>query len=414
MNWKVFLAQRIYQTNYSGKRLTQPAIRIAIAGVAIGLFVMLLSVSIVVGFQQEIRAKIIGLGSDVVVTGLRGQTIYEMSPIAGTDSLLQSIRQLKGVSNVQRTAHKAGMIMTKDNFQAMMLKGVAQEYDWSFLQKHLVSGTIPTFTDTVASRQVLISQPIAQRLQLKIGDKLDTYYLEESVRTRRLEVVGTYQTGMPMYDDFFLITDLYTVCRLNNWEEEQVGGIEIKADPSADATEINETLREQFGYQTDRYGEFYLSQTAEDIYPQIFDWLALLDINIAVILVLMIGVSGFTIISGLLIIILERTNMIGILKALGANNKMMREVFLTLSVFLIGRGMLWGNLLFVVVWAVQHFWKVFPLDASIYYLDAVPVHFHWGWFLVLNIFTLLVSILILVAPSYLISRIHPARSIRFE
>lgn len=414
MNWKLFIARRIYKSNEGGRKVSKPAVRIATAGIAIGLAVMIVSVSVVIGFKHQVRNKVVGMGGDIIVSSIDGAQLYQMTPIVGNDSLIDIINRIPEISHTQRYSVKPGMIMTSDNFQGMMLKGVAQEYDRTFLQKHLLEGEIPTFTDSAASNRVLVSRSVADKLSLKVGDKLYTYYIENNIRARRLTVSGIYQTNFSYFDDLFLITDLYTVNRLNGWKPEQVGGIEITVKDYSQLTQANDCIRSSINDQTDRYGEIYCSRTSEEIYPQIFDWLNLLDINIWVILILMTGVAGFTMISGLLIIILERTNMIGVLKALGADNASIRKIFLSLSVFLIGRGMIWGNIVGISVCLIQYYFHPFRLDPATYYVSTVPIELHIGWYLLINIGTLLISVSMLIAPSYLISHIHPAKSIRFE
>ena len=415
MNWKLFVAKRIYRSNEGGKEVSKPAIRIAMWGIAVGLAVMIIAVSVVVGFKNEVRGKVVGLGSDITVTDLDSQNSYETNPVSVNDSLMHVFRTTEGVKHVQRYSTKAGMIMTDDNFLGMVLKGVAEEYDWDFLRKHLQEGEIPAFSDTASSNRTLISRTIANKLHIKIGDKLYTYYVNgDQVRARRLEVAGIYQTNFSVYDDLFLLTDLYTVNRLNSWKPEQVSGVELEIKDYARKEEIKELLRDKIDMQTDSYGSTYYVQSIEEMNPQIFAWLDLLDLNVWVILILMTGVAGFTMISGLLILILERTNMIGIFKALGADNWAIRKIFLSFSVFLIGRGMFWGNLIGLTFIVLQSQFRLFKLDPSTYYVDAVPVEFNFWLYLLLNVCTLIVSVWMLVGPSYLITRIHPAKSIRFE
>ena len=415
MNWKLFIAKRIYRSNEGGKEVSKPAIHIAMWGIAVGLAVMIVTVSVVVGFKHQVRDKVVGLGSDMVVTHFDTQKSYETEPVYVNDSLMHVLQSAEGVKHVQRYSTKAGMIMTDNDFLGMVLKGVAEEYDWSFLKRHLQEGEIPVFTDTASTNRTLISRTIANKLNLKVGDKLYTYYVDgDKVRARRLEVSGIYQTNFSMYDNLFLLTDLYTVNRLNSWKPGQVTGVELEVTDYARLEETKEGIREQVDMQTDRYGNTYYVQTVEETNPQIFAWLDLLDLNVWVILILMTGIAGFTMISGLLIIILERTNMIGILKAMGADNWAIRKVFLNFSVFLISRGMMWGNLIGLSFVILQSQFHVFKLDPATYYVDSVPVEFNVWLFLLLNVCTLLVSVLMLVGPSYLITRIHPAKSIRFE
>ena len=415
MNWKLFIAKRIYRSNEGGKEVSKPAIRIAMSGIAIGLAVMLVSVAVVIGFKHEVRDKVVGLGADLVITNFDAQKSYETIPVEASDSLLMEFRSIAGIKHVQRYSTKPGMIMTGEDFLGMVLKGVSDEYDWTFLQKHLLEGEIPVFTDTTSTNRVLLSKTIANKLKLQLGDKLHTYYVEgKNVRARRLQVAGIYQTNFTLFDDLFLITDMYTVNRLNAWKKGQVSGIELDLQDGNRLEEMKEIVHEKVDMQTDRYGNTYYTQSVEDSNPQIFAWLDLLDMNVWVILVLMTGVAGFTMISGLLIIILERTNMIGVLKALGADNLSIRKIFLNFAVLLIGKGMLWGNLIGLAFCFIQSEFNLFKLDPVTYYVDHVPVEMNWGIFLLLNICTLLVSVLMLIGPSYLVTRIHPAKSIRFE
>ena len=384
-------------------------------GIAIGLAVMIVAVAVVIGFKHEVRDKVVGIGSDIVITNFDGQKSYETKPIAAGDSLMEALHATSGVKHVQRYSTKPGMIMTDDNFLGMVLKGVSQEYDWTFLKKHLQEGEIPAFSDTASTNRTLISRTIANKLHLKTGDKLYTYYIQgENVRARRLEVAGIYQTNFSIYDDLFLLTDLYTVNRLNAWQKDQVSGIELEVADYNQLETVKDAVRVEVDMVKDKYGGTYYTQSVEEQNPQIFAWLDLLDMNVWVILILMTGVAGFTMISGLLIIILERTNMIGILKALGADNLAIRKVFLSFSVFLIGKGMLWGNVIGLAFVGVQSFFRPFKLDPSTYYVDSVPVEFNVWWWVLLNVCTLVVSVLMLVGPSYLIAHIHPAKSIRFE
>ena len=415
MNWKLFVAQRIYRSREGEKEVSKPAVLIARWGIAIGLAVMIVAVAVVVGFKHEVRDKVVGIGSDIAITNFDAQKSYETMPIAAGDSLMEALRAQQGVKHVQRYSTKPGMIMTDDNFLGMVLKGVSQEYDWTFLRKHLQEGEIPVFSDSASTNRTLISRTIANKLHLKLGDKLYTYYISgDNVRARRLEVAGIYQTNFSIYDDMFLLTDLYTVNRLNAWQKDQVSGIELEVTDPAQLEAIKEGIRTQVDMVKDKYGGTYYTQSVEEQNPQIFAWLDLLDMNVWVILILMTRVAGFTMISGLLIIILERTNMIGVLKALGADNLAIRKVFLSFSVFLIGKGMLWGNVIGLAFVGVQSFFRPFKLDPTTYYVDSVPVEFNVWWWVLLNVCTLVVSVLMLVGPSYLIAHIHPAKSIRFE
>lgn len=385
-------------------------------GIAVGLVVMMLSVAIALGFKQEVRDKVIGFGSHIQVANFTRTDVYETRPVVGSDSIRQVIRQASpGVEHIQRFAIKPGMLKTEDNFQGIILKGIAQEYDTTFLANHLVEGRIPHFTDSVASGEVLVSRQVADKMGLHVGDKINTYYIEKNVRARRFTISGIFQTHFTEYDDRFFITDLYTASRLNNWKDRDlVSGMELQILPDASLEQCADEVASVINRQTDRYGNAYLAQSIEQLYSSIFAWLEVLDTNVVVILVLMLGVAGFTMISGLLILILERTNMIGILKALGAPDITIRRIFLYFSAFLILKGMFWGNLIGISLCLAQKYGGIVHLDPKTYYVEVVPVLIDVPLLLLLNLFTLLVSVLMLVGPSLLISRIKPVKAIRFE
>lgn len=417
MSLSLFIARRIYGSSApQDARVSRPAVTIAMIGIAVGLVVMMLSVAIALGFKQEVRDKVIGFGSHIQVANFTRTDVYETRPVVGSDSIRQVIRQASpGVEHIQRFAIKPGMLKTEDNFQGIILKGIAQEYDTTFLANHLVEGRIPHFTDSVASGEVLVSRQVADKMGLHVGDKINTYYIEKNVRARRFTISGIFQTHFTEYDDRFFITDLYTASRLNNWKDRDlVSGMELRISPDASLEQCADEVSSVINRQTDRYGNAYLAQSIEQLYPSIFAWLEVLDTNVVVILVLMLGVAGFTMISGLLILILERTNMIGILKALGAPDLTIRRIFLYFSAFLILKGMFWGNLIGISLCLAQKYGGIVHLDPKTYYVEVVPVLIDVPLLLLLNLFTLLVSVLMLVGPSLLISRIKPVKAIRFE
>lgn len=414
MSLSLFIARRIYRESDGGKRVSRPAILIAMAGITIGLAVMIVSVAVVIGFKSEVRNKVIGFGSHIQITNLDAVNSYETYPITVGDSMMRALDAYPEVVHVQRYSTKPGMIKTEDAFQGMVLKGVGQEFDRRFIEEHLLEGEIPSFSDSASTNQVLISKSLASKLNLKLRDKMYTYYIQDDVRARRLTVVGIYQTNFSEYDNLFLLTDLYTVNRLNGWKEGQVSGVELQVSDYDRLEDITYQIATDTDGQEDAWGGAYYVRSIEELNPQIFAWLDLLDMNVWVILILMIGVAGFTMISGLLIIIIERTNMIGILKSLGANDFTIRKTFLWFSVFLIGRGMLWGNMIGIGFCILQKQFGCFKLDPETYYVDTVPVSFNILFFLLINIGTLLASVLMLVGPSYLITKINPANSMRYE
>lgn len=414
MNLPLFIARRIYSGKEVGKQVSKPAVRIAMIGIAIGLAVMIISVSVAIGFKNEIRSKVIGFGSHIQVSNFDSSLSYETRPVVCSDSIIRALSEIKGVKHVQRFSTKPGMIKTDDSFQGIVLKGVGKEFDPTFLRQNLVEGSIPSFTEETAANEVLISKSLANKLHLKLGDRIFTYFIQGELKARRLTIKGIYQTNFSEYDNLFLITDIRTVNRLNQWEPEQATGMEIQIKNYDELALVENEIFNHVDKEVDKYGGVYYEQTVEQLNPSIFAWLSLMDMNVLVILILMMGVAGFTMISGLLIIILERTNMIGVLKALGASNYSIRKIFLYFSAFLIGKGMLWGNIVGLLFYFLQSQFGIFKLDPQTYYVDRVPVEFNLVFFLLLNVGTFIASVLMLVGPSYLITKIHPAKSIRFE
>lgn len=414
MNFALFIAQRLFKEKGDRKRVSQPAITIATLGVAIGLAIMIISVSVALGFKDEIRSKVIGFGSHIQVTNLNATNPMEVYPVQVNDSVMKVLKNIQGIVHVQRFATKPGLIKTAEDFQGMLLKGVSQEYDPTFFKQHLIAGTFPKFTDATASNELLISKTTADKLKLNVGDKVFTYYFENTIRTRRFKVVGIYQTNLSAYDNNVMMTDLYTVRKLNNWATDQCSGVEMTVHDFDKLDSIDMEVVNKMNRHTDVYGDTYSAKTIKEINPDIFAWLSLMNMNVWVILILMLGVAGFTMISGLLIIILERAQMIGLLKALGARNKQVRHVFLYFSAFLIGRGLLLGDIIGIGLLFLQRQFGFARLDPDTYYVDAVPVMFDWGLFALLNITTLLISLFILIAPSYLVSHIEPSKAMRFE
>lgn len=414
MKLDFFIAKRIYQNNDGQKQVAKPAVRIAMMGIAIGLAVMIIAVAVVVGFKSEVRNKVIGFGSHIQISNFDAVRSFETHPVVVNDSMMAALAGDPDVRHVQRYSTKPGMIKTDDAFQGMVLKGVGPEFDAAFFRDHLLEGEIPAFSDSASTNQVVISKAIADKLRLKLGDKIYTYYIQNDVRARRLTIKGIYQTNFSEYDQLFLLTDLHLVNRLNNWEPGQVSGVELQVRDYGRLEDITYDIAVGTDNKQDALGGTYYVQNIEQMNPQIFSWLDLLDLNVWVILILMIGVAGFTMISGLLIIIIERTQMIGILKALGATNFTIRKVFLWFSVFVIGKGMLWGNAIGILFCVLQSQFGIFKLDPETYYVDTVPVSVNILLFALINVGTLLASVFMLLGPSYLITKINPASSMRYE
>jgi len=415
MNFELFIAKRIHFSKKGDKIVSRPAVRIAIGGIATGLAVMILSVAIVIGFKQEVRNKLIGFGSHIQISSSFNNQTYETDPLTVDSSLIEKIAAIDEVKHVQRFGFQPGIIKTEENFQGIVLKGIDTDFDWNFFKTNLVEGDIFQVADSVAEKKVIISQKLSDMLQLRVNDDFLTYFIiDGKVRVRPFTVHGIYSTGFNEYDKLFIIGDLKHIRRLRGWEDNQAGGIEILIKNYDDLYKAYEQVFEATGNRFDQYGFSYILRTIKHINPQIFSWLDLLDMNVVIILILMTLVAGFTMISGLLILILERTNMIGILKAQGANNWSIRKIFLYHSYFLVGKGMIIGNIAGFLICFIQNHFNIIQLDPNVYYVDTVPIHLTVPGILLINAGTLIASILMLMGPSYIITKISPAESIKFE
>ncbi len=415
MRLPLFLARRIYSKGETQKRVSRPAITIATLGVAIGLAVMIISVCVVLGFKHTVRDKVVGFGSHIEVASFTTLQSSNMTPIVVNDSLKNVLKKGPNVSHVQSFAMTQGIIKTENDFLGVAFKGVGEDFDSTFISDNLKTGVMPRFSSQKSGNNILISQYMANKLKLKAGDRVFAYFINGSgVRMRRFTVSGIYETNLSHYDNIMCFADIYTVQKLNGWQDNQVTGAEISIN---DFNKLNETAEYVLGKvnrTTDSYGETYSSKTIQELNPQIFSWLSLLDLNVWIILALMIAVAGVTMISGLLIIILERTNMIGVLKALGARNATIRKTFLWFAIFILTKGMLWGNVLGIGLMLLQKFTGIVKLDASTYYVSTVPIEINIPLIVAINVSTLIISSLVLVLPSYVIAKIHPAKSMRYE
>ena len=409
-----FIAKRICLDREGERQISPPAIRIAIASMALGLVVMLLSVAVVVGFKKEVRNKVIGFGGHIQITHFNSNTFYETYPIAVSNSLVAELNAVPNVSHVQKYASKPAIIKTKDDFQGVVLKGVDENFDWDFFRRNLVAGDILNLSADSLVSDVLISQYMADKLNLNLNESYVFYFIQEPPRARKYRIAGIYQTNFVDYDKLYVIGDIGQVRRLNEWDEDMVSGLELAVKDYNRLDQTVETIYYDMAARIDRLGNPYYTTSIRQVNPGIFAWLDVLDMNVVVILVLMILVAGFSMISGLLIIILERANMIGILKALGENNTRIRKIFLYIAAFLISKGLLWGNLIALGIYFVQKYTGIFKLNPETYYVSVVPVDLSLSaWFLI-NIAILIVTLLMLIGPSYLVARITPAKTIRFE
>lgn len=416
MNFVVFIAKRLFKNKGNEKGASKLAVNIAIGGVAIGVAVMIISVCVVLGFKQEIKNKLVGFGSHIQVQNYESQASSESYPIAVNDSLLRIVKSTPNIAHWERTCYKAGILKTDEVFKGILLKGVGEEFDTTFIHKNLLSGSLPDFSDQKASNEVLISETIARELRLKTGDRISAYFFDRTLRARRFLVKGIYRTNLAELDNNMVLTDIYTCNRLNGWQKNQCSSLNITVKDYNALKATTQKLARRINVElgTDVYGAPFSTMSIEDLYPQMFTWLSLLNTNVWVILILMTGVAGITMISGLLIIILERTVFIGTLKALGARDSSIRSIFLWFSTFIVGKGLLWGNLLAFLLIFIQQQFGIIKLDPQVYYVEEVPLIINWLYVLLINLSTLLISVSVLVLPSLMISRINPIKSIRFD
>jgi len=380
----------------------------------LGLAVMLISVAVVIGFKNEIRNKTIGFGGHIQITNFDNNNTYEMNPIKADKALMTKISSIDGVKHVQRFATKPGIIKTDNEFQGIVVKGIDKDFDWKFFKSNLVEGQILDVSGDTPSNKVVLSKYLANLLGLKLGDSFFTYFIQDQVRARKFKIVGIYSTNFIEYDKLFILADMRQVQALNNWSADSFSGVEVLINDFDKLDQVGDAVYDATANKFSKQGNAYTAQTIKQINPQIFSWLQLLDTNVWVILILMLAVAGFNMISGLLILILERTNMIGILKSLGATDWSVRKIFLYHSFFLIAKGMLWGNVIGLSLCAIQYFTGIVPLDPQAYYVATVPVSFNWLYIVLLNVGTLLASLLMMIGPSYLITKITPAKIIRYE
>lgn len=415
MNFPLFISRRIYGSEDNRRKVSKPAITIATIGVAIGLAVMIVSVSVVLGFKHTIRDKVIGFGGNITVADFLTLNSSDQYAIQMDDSMTTVLKKIPGVKHVSRYALKQGILKTDDDFLGIMLKGVGPEYDETFLKQNMVEGTLPVFSDSKSQNQIVISKLMAEKLNVKAGDKIYAYFINtQGVRTRRFTISGIYQTNLQRFDQIICFTDLYTCVKLNGWVDGEASGAEIEVNDFNQLDQTANAVANKVNKTIDKYGNTYSSMTVKELNPQVFSWLDLMDLNVWIILALMLAVAGVTMISGLLIIILERTQMIGVLKALGARNKTIRHIFLWFSTFIIGRGLIIGNIIGLGLLVLQRFTGFVKLDPQTYYVSTVPVEFNWPLIIALNVATLVICVFVLIAPSYLISHIHPAKSMHYE
>jgi len=414
MNIELHIAKRLVRTDERKKNISGPIVTIAVAGIALGLAVMIMSASIVTGFKREIRNKVIGFGSHIQIINFDSNISFETTPVSRYQAFLPDLEEITDVRHIQPFATKAGIIRTREDIQGVVLKGIDDSFDWSFFEQNMAEGTKINIQDTVTSNEAVISRTIASMLRLNVGDDFAMFFVQDPPRARRFNVSGIYDTGLEELDKIFVLADIRHIQRLNDWTEDQVSGFEILLKDYDNLDRVTMQVNELAGYIFTEDMSRLRVVSIRDKYPQFFDWLELLDMNVWVILTLMVLVAGFNMVSGLLILILERTGMIGILKAMGLENSRLRKIFLYQSAFLIARGLFWGNLIGIGLALIQQYTGILKLDQASYFISTVPINLRLSHLLLLNAGTMLITVAMLIVPSYIIGRIDPDKTIRFD
>lgn len=415
MNLELFIAKRIHFDKKGEKNIPRPIVRIAANGMAVSLMVMLIAIGILSGFKTEVREKLIGFGSHIQISSSFSNQTYETQPIKIGQATIDSLIRLPEVKHAQRFATQPCILKVDDVIHGCVMKGIDTNYDWEFFQNNLKEGEILQLNDTTTSNQTVISKKTANLLGLKLNDKFLAYFIiDGKVRARQFTVQGIYETGFLDYDKIFIIGDINHIKKLNDWEEDQCSGVEVLIKDFDNLDIAQQQVFDVIGNQYDEEGNFYMMKTIKQINPQIFSWLDLLNTNVVIILVLMTLVAGFTIISGLLILILERTNMIGLLKAMGATNKNIGRIFFYHAFFLIAKGMIIGNIVGIGICHLLQNYAIIPLNADDYYVSSVPARLDVWQIIIVNVATILVSAAILHIPTKFISKISPIKSIKFD
>ena len=407
MNTSLFIAKRLYNAKENNNNYTRPIIRIAISAIALSVAIMILSVFVLLGFKSDISNKVFGFGGHINISKFSFNQSYENDPINYNTEMSSQIESMDFVNYIQAYATKAGIIKNNNEILGVVLKGVDQNYDWNFFYENLISGDVPTFNDSIARNSILISQNISKKMKLNVGDDMLIYFMEQPTRVRKFFVSGIYKTGLSEFDDITAIGDLKHIQKLNNWDINQIGGYEISVAKFKNIEKYTSEIDESIDYDLK-------ALSIKQKYPQIFDWLKLQDFNVLIILILMLIVGGVNMITSLLIIILEKSKLIGLLKAIGATNWNIRHIFIYNSLQIILSGLFWGNLIAISLSLLQSRFHFIKLDEEIYFMDFVPIKIELFSLLMINFGTIVICYLILVIPSVVIAKISPAKSIKFE
>jgi lipoprotein-releasing system permease protein len=414
MNTELFIAKRFIHSQGANKKHTLPIIRLSVIAIAMSIAVMILSVAIVTGFKNEIRNRVIGFGSHIQIKNLDSNNSFETSPIYKEQSFIPILSSLPGIKHIQVFATKPGMIKTKTDVQGVVVKGIGSDFDWSFFQDNLVEGRHFTVTDSSRTNEVMLSASLAKLLNLKLEDEFAMLFIDNKPRMRRFKICGLYKTSLDEFDKQFMLADIGHIQRLNNWDKAQIGGFEIFIDNFDDLELMTSIVKEHSEFQFTEDGRRLEVKNIKQNYPQIFDWLDLLDMNVWVILILMVCVAIINMISGLIILILDRTFSVGLLKALGTKNSSMRNIFLYQAFYLIAKGLAWGNLIALSLMTLQSNLHLIKLDQASYFIDYVPINFSWSNILIINLSALITIFIFMILPVMIVSRIQPVKTLRYN
>lgn len=406
MNFEYFIANRIISKKQA-KSFTKPITRIAILSIILGLGVMIVSIAIVTGFQQEIKNKVIGFGSHIQIVNFDNNNSMETEPVYRYHDFVKKLKKHPEIGHIQVFGKKAGIIKTNEMIEGVFLKGIDKDFDWSFFKDKIVEGKPIKISDSAKTNNIVISKDLADKLQLHLDDRVLMYFIQDPPRLRKFTIKGIYKTGLKELDQVFVLGDIKHIQKLNNWDSTQVSGFEIKLKDFSKIDEMGRYVYENVHFTLD-------VRTVKNLYPQIFDWLKLQDMNVIIILALMVLVAGINMISTLLILILERTSLIGILKALGTKNWSIRKIFLYNATYLIGKGLLWGNVFGLAICLLQYHFGLVKLPQESYYVPVVPINIDLWHVLLINAGTLVACVLMLIIPSYIITRVSPVKAIRFN
>jgi lipoprotein-releasing system permease protein len=411
LNLEYFIAKRLITAKDYKSSISAPIIKIAISAIAIGMVMMIVSVATGIGLQQKIREKISAFNGHIIISNYdNNQSEVTLVPISKKQDFYPKFTTVKGIDHIQAIASKAGIIRTENAFEGIVFKGVGGDYKWDNIKEYLVAGKLPDFSNKV-NEDVVISQFLANRLKLKVGDAFTTFFMKEGQNKlpniRRFKIVGIFNSGFQEFDATYVLGDIRHIQRINKWKADQVGAFEVFVDDFDNIKSVGEEVYQQTGSTLD-------TKTIIEKYSYIFEWLQLFDFNIIVILIVMILVATINMVVALLVLILERTQMIGILKALGANNWTIRKIFLYNASYLILRGLFWGNLIGIAILLLQKYFGIIKLNPENYYVDQAPVYLNWGYIALLNGLTISVCFLVLLIPSYIITKISPVKAIRYD